>query len=150
MGNARMPRSKEVNVSHCLVSTRPSYPKQLFFRSALRHMVKYCWGENYTVKTRIKEFFLRNLFELTNPRLVCTLLILKFLFLKCKLIVRALTNFYSIICAKAKLFLKWKCPRRWLQKVISYGMALGHLPKITYNRARKWKKYWINSIIFAI
>ena len=46
-------------------------------------------------------------------------------------IVQALTNFYSIICAKAKLFLKWKCPWRWLQKVISYVIALGHLPKIT-------------------
>ena len=46
-------------------------------------------------------------------------------------IVRVLTNFYSIICAKAKLFLKWKCPRSWLQKVISDGMALGHFPKIT-------------------
>ena len=55
-------------------------------------------------------------------------------------IVRALTNFYSIICVKVKLFLKWKRPWRWLQKVISYGIALGHLPKTTKNRPKKWKK----------
>ena len=36
------------------------------------------------------------------------------IFLQSTSIVLTLTIFYSITSAKAKLFLKWKCPRRWL------------------------------------
>ena len=48
-----------------------------------------------------------------------------------------LSQFYiKIFCTKAKLFVKWKCLKRWLHKVISYGIALEHLPQITQNKSK--------------
>ena len=49
-----MPRSTGLNVGDCLMSTRLSYPKQLFFQSAWRIPL----NENYAVQTCIKELII--------------------------------------------------------------------------------------------
>ena len=57
-----MPRSTGLNVGDCLMTTRPLYPKQLFFQSAWRIPL----NENYAVQTCIKELIISQKFLWVN------------------------------------------------------------------------------------
>ena len=52
-----MPRSTELNAGDCLVSTRLSYPKKLFFRSPYRHAVNTIEGKTIPSKPENRKNF---------------------------------------------------------------------------------------------
>lgn len=75
-----MPRSIDLNAGYCVVSTGPSYSKQLFFRSAWCHAANAVGGKQCNLPVRLfwkNWVFFRNDFELTNPNAVSTLFTVK-------------------------------------------------------------------------